>query len=165
MAEQKGINALGREAAYQLANVTKTAPQFAAITPRWVSRFLDYKGLESGIYRVNKVVEGETPLDVLCSQDPSRVEIPQGYIEYQTTPREYQLDSITTIINVDTKIADLYSSPYDQASEQIALAIESLRERQESQLINNDEYGLLKNIDDSQRIQTRNGRPTPDDLD
>ena len=165
MAEQKGINALGREAAYQLANVTKTAPQFAAITPRWVSRFLDYKGLESGIYRVNKVVEGETPLDVLCSQDPSRVEIPQGYIEYQATPREYQLDSITTIINVDTKIADLYSSPYDQASEQIALAIESLRERQESQLINNDEYGLLKNIDDSQRIQTRNGRPTPDDLD
>ena len=181
MAEQKSINALGREAAYQLANVTKTAPQFAAITPRWVSRFLDYKGLESGIYRVNKVVEGETPLDVLCSQDPSRVEIPQGYIEYQTTPREYQLDSISTIINVDTKIADLYSSPYDQASEQIALAIESLRERQESQLfnnliflytlsgsnsiINNDEYGLLKNIDDSQRIQTRNGRPTPDDLD
>ena len=164
MAEQKGINALGREAAYQLANVTKTAPQFAAITPRWVSRFLDYKGLESGIYRVNKVVEGETPLDVLCSQDPSRVEIPQGYIEYQTTPREYQLDSITTIINVDTKIADLYSSPYDQASEQIALAIESLRERQESQLINNDEYGLLKNIDDSKRIETRNGRPTPDDL-
>ena len=63
MAEQKSINALGREAAYQLANVTKTAPQFAAITPRWVSRFLDYKGLESGIYRVNKVVEGETPLE------------------------------------------------------------------------------------------------------
>lgn len=43
MAEQKSINALGREAAYQLANVTKTAPQFAAITPRWVSRFLDYR--------------------------------------------------------------------------------------------------------------------------
>ncbi len=114
--------------------MTKTAPQFAAITPRWVSRFLDYKGLESGIYRVNKVVE-ETPLDVLCSRDPSRVEIPQGYIEYQTTPREYQLDSISTIINVDTKIADLYSSPYDRASEQIALAIESLRERRKASLL------------------------------
>ncbi|MCW2482001.1 family 2A encapsulin nanocompartment shell protein [Candidatus Symbiopectobacterium sp. NZEC135] len=165
MAEQKVINALGREAAYQLANVTKTAPQFGAITPRWVSRFLDYKGLESGIYRVNKVVEGDTPLDVLCSQDPTRIEIPKGYIEYQTQPREYQLDSIATIVNVDTKIADLYSSPFDQASEQIALAIESLRERQESQLINNDDYGLLNNIAESQRIQTRNGRPTPDDLD
>ncbi|ARU94490.1 family 2A encapsulin nanocompartment shell protein [Tatumella citrea] len=165
MAEKKGINALGRDAAYQLANVTKTAPQFASITPRWITHFLDFKGLETGIYRVNKVVEGETPLDVLCSQDPSKVTIPQGYLDYQTEPREYQLDSIATIINVDTKVSDLYSSPYDQASEQINLAIESLRERQESQLINNDEYGLLKNIADSQRIQTRNGRPTPDDLD
>ncbi len=165
MAEKKGINALGRDAAYQLANVTKTVPQFASITPRWITHFLDFKGLETGIYRVNKVVEGDTPLDVLCSQDPSKVTIPQGYLDYQTEPREYQLDSIATIINVDTKVADLYSSPFDQASEQINLAIESLRERQESQLINNDEYGLLKNIADSQRIQTRNGRPTPDDLD
>ena len=165
MAEKKGINALGRDAAYQLANVTKTAPQFASITPRWITHFLDFKGLETGIYRVNKVVEGETPLDVLCSQDPSKVTIPQGYLDYQTEPREYQLDSIATIINVDTKVSDLYSSPFDQASEQINLAIESLRERQESQLINNDEYGLLKNIADSQRIQSRNGRPTPDDLD
>ncbi len=165
MAEKKGINALGRDAAYQLANVTKTAPQFASITPRWLNHFLDFKGLETGLYRVNKVVEGDTPLDVLCSQDPSKVTIPQGYLDYQTEPREYSLDSIATIINVDTKVSDLYSSPFDQASEQINLAIESLRERQESQLINNDEYGLLKNIADSQRIQTRNGRPTPDDLD
>lgn len=165
MAEKNVLNALGRDAAYQLANVTKTAPQFGAITPRWVSRFIEYKGLEAGIYRVNKVVEGDTPLDALCSQDPTRVEIPQGYIEYQTEPREYQLDSIATIVNIDTKIADLYSSPFDQAAEQIALAIESLRERQESQLFNNDDYGLLNNIADAQRIQTRNGRPTPDDLD
>ncbi|MCL6363568.1 family 2A encapsulin nanocompartment shell protein [Pectobacterium versatile] len=165
MTDKNVLNALGRDAAYQLANVTKTAPQFGAITPRWISYFLDYKGLDAGIYRVNKVVEGDTPLDALCSQDPTQTEIPKGYIEYQTQPREYQLDSLATIINVDTKIADIYSSPFDQASEQIALAIESLRERQESQLINNDDYGLLKNIADSQRIQTRNGRPTPDDLD
>lgn len=52
-----------------------------------------------------------------------------------------------------------------QVKEQLDLAIESLRERQESQLINNDDYGLLKNIADSQRIQTRNDAPTPDDLD
>ncbi|KAA9001331.1 hypothetical protein FJU30_08935 [Affinibrenneria salicis] len=166
MADKKPvINALGRDAAYQLANVTKTAPQFGAITPRWVTRFLEFKGLEAGIYRVNKVVEGDTPLDALCGQDPTQIEIPKGYIEYETRPREYQLDSVATIVNVDTKIADVYSSPYDQASEQLALAIESLRERQESQLINNDDYGLLKNVADAQRIQTRAGRPTPDDLD
>ncbi|MFP3153062.1 hypothetical protein LQZ18_01260 [Lachnospiraceae bacterium ZAX-1] len=158
-------NALGREAAYQLTNVTKTAPQFGAITPRWITQFLEFKGLEAGIYRVNKVVEGDTPLDVLCSQDPKKTEIPQGYIEYQTKPREYELNSISTILNVDTKITDVYSAPYNQTEEQVNLAIESLRERQESQLINNDDYGLLKNVADSNRIQTRAGRPTPDDLD
>jgi hypothetical protein len=161
----KLINALGRESAYQLANVTKTTPQYGALTPRWLTRVLEFKGLESGIYRVNRVVEGDTPLDVLCSQDPSKVSIPQGYIEYEKKPREYQLNSISTIINVDTKISDVYSSPYDQIGEQIALAVESLKERQESQIINNDDYGLLKNVTDSQKVQTRFGRPMPDDLD
>ena len=162
---EKELSALGRDAAYQLANVTKTRPQYAAITPKWLTRVLEFKGLDEGIYRVNKVVEGDTPLDVLCSQDPSKTDIPQGYIEYQTKPREYRLNSISTIINVDTKVSDVYSAPFDQTQEQLALAIESLKERQESQIINNDDYGLLKNAADSQKVQTRYGRPMPDDLD
>ncbi|MDR1576358.1 MAG: hypothetical protein LBS37_10175 [Treponema sp.] len=163
--EEKTINALGRNAAYQLANVVKTPPQFGSLTPKWLTRVLEFKGLESGVYRVNRVAEGETPLDVLCSQDPKQVAIPQGFVNYTARPREYQLSSISTIINVDTKISDVYSSPYNQIDEQIKLAIESLKERQESQIINSDDYGLLKNAVDSQRIQTRYGRPMPDDLD
>ncbi|MDR2054812.1 MAG: hypothetical protein LBQ10_02960 [Desulfovibrio sp.] len=166
MSEQKKhLNALRRDAAYQLANITKTPPQFASVTPRWLTRILEFKALDAGVYRVNKVVEGETPLDVLCSQDQKHAEIPRGYIEYQSRPREYELNSISTIINVDTKISDVYSSPYDQIGEQIALAVESLRERQESQIVNNDDYGLLKNAVPSQRIQARYGAPMPDDLD
>ncbi|MBQ7588701.1 MAG: hypothetical protein IJT37_11835 [Lachnospiraceae bacterium] len=160
-----GINALSAAAAYNLANVTKTKPQYGALTPKWLTKFLEFKGLETGIFRVNKVVEGETPLDVLCSQTRKSDIIPDGYIEYETKPREYILNSISTIINVNTAVEDVYGSPYDQVQEQLQLAIESLRERQESQLINNDDYGLLKNVADSQRIQTINGRPTPDDLD
>jgi hypothetical protein len=162
---EKTINALGRAAAYQLANTTKTPPQFGSLTPKWLTRVLEFKGLESGIYRVNRVAEGETPLDALCSNDPKKFEIPQGFVDYVAKPREYQLNSISTIINVDTKISDVYSSPYNQIDEQIKLAIESLKERQESQIINSDDYGLLKNAADSQRIQTRNGHPMPDDLD
>ena len=161
----EGINALGAQAAYNLANVTKTKPQYGALTPKWLTRFLEFKGLETGIYRVNRVVEGETPLDVLCSQTKKSDIIPEGYIEYETKPREYVLNSISTIVNVNTAIEDVYSVPYDQVQEQLGLAIESLRERQESQLINNDDYGLLKNIVEDQRIQTRNGAPTPDDMD
>jgi hypothetical protein len=161
------LNALNKAQAYQLADITKTPPQFGAITPRWLTRFLEFKGLDAGIYRVNKVVEGETPLDVLCSSEKKSAEIPEGYVEYQQKPREYTLNSISTIINVDTSVEDVFSSPYDQTKEQLHLAMESLRERQESQIINNDDYGLLKNIPDSQRITPGNkaGSPMPDDLD
>ncbi len=165
MSEENKINALGKAAAYQLANVTKTRPQFVSLTPKWLPRFLEFKGLEAGVYRVNKVVEGNTPLDVLCSSKAKSDVIPQGVVDYETKPREYILNSISTILNVDTKISDVYSAPYDQIKEQLHLAVESLKERQESQLVNNDDYGLLKNVADSQRIQPRNGSPTPDDLD
>ena len=146
MSESIKINALGKAAAYQLA---------------------EFKGLDAGIYRVNRVKEGNTPLEVLCSSKPKSDTIPQGFIDYEEKPREYILNSISTIINVNTQVADVFSSPYDQIKEQLALAVESLRERQESQLINNDDYGLLKNVTDSQRIQPHNsvGAPTPDDLD
>ncbi|MDR3238540.1 MAG: hypothetical protein LBT44_00390 [Clostridiales bacterium] len=156
---------LSREEAYQLADVTKTRPQYGALTPRWLTRFLEFKALETGIYRINKVIEGDTPLDVLCSQDPRSIEIPQGYIAYQKTPRELQLISVSTIVNVDTKVSDVYSAPYDQIGEQIALAIESLKERQESQIINNESYGLLSGAAAGQRVRTLKGAPTPDDLD
>ncbi|GBU26244.1 membrane protein [Fibrobacteria bacterium R8-3-H12] len=161
------LNALNKSQAYQLADITKTPPQFGAITPRWLTRFLEFKGLDAGIYRVNKVVEGETPLDVLCSSEKKSAEIPEGYVDYQQKPREYILNSISTIINVDTSVQDVYSSPYDQTKEQLHLAIESLRERQESQIINNDDYGLLKNVPSSQKIAPKNrlGSPMPDDLD
>ena len=163
--KEVGINALNARAAYNLANVNKTPPQFGALTPKWLTRFLEFKGLDSGIYRVNKVVEENSPLEVLCSRTKKTDIIPEGYVDYQAEPREYKLNSLSTIINVNTAIEDVYSSPYDQVQEQIKLAIESLRERQESQIINDDDYGLLKNAADSQRIQTRSGAPTPDDMD
>ncbi|MDR1806419.1 MAG: DUF2185 domain-containing protein [Propionibacteriaceae bacterium] len=101
----------------------------------------------------------------MCSQDPAKVDIPLGFIPYATQPREIQLSSISTILNIDTRVADLYSAPYDQTAEQLDLAVESLRERQESQIINNEDYGLLANVADAQRVQPRTGAPTPDDLD
>jgi len=165
MSKEGTLNALSKEQAYQLADITKTPPQFGALTPRWLTRFMEFKGLEAGIYRVNKVVEGETPLDILCSSEKKSTKIPAGFIEYQQKPREYILNSISTTINVDTSVTDVFSSPYDQTREQLNLAVESLRERQESQIINNDDYGLLKSVADSQRVTPIKGAPMPDDLD
>ena len=54
MADEVLRASLGEQAAFQLANVTKTAPQFGAITPRWLVRFLDWKPVRSGSIRSMK---------------------------------------------------------------------------------------------------------------
>ncbi len=164
MPENEQSKALSARCAYQLADVEKTAPQFISITPRWLTIFLDWKPLESGIFRLNKVKKGETLLDVLCAQSNSD-DIPEGFIDYEAQPREYILTSVSSIIKIETRVSDIYSKPYDQIKEQLRLGMESIKEKQESLIVNGDDYGLLKNIDDSQRIQTRNGAPSPDDLD
>jgi hypothetical protein len=151
------------QAAYQLANVTKTAPIYGAITPRWLVRLLDWKPLESGIFRRNRVVEDQ-PIDVVCGRSDDS-EIPETHAQYEEEPREYILSSINALVNVQTRTSDLFSNPYDQVREQLRVTIEGVKERQENELLNNADYGLLNNIEDSQKISTRKGAPTPDDLD
>jgi len=154
---------LGERAAFQLANVTKTPPQYGLITPRWLVRFLDWKPLEAGTLRVNRVVDEES-IDVVCDQKEEH-SIPESFANYQEKPREYTLNSISAVLDVQTKVSDLFSNPYDQIREQLRLTIETVKERQESELVNNDNYGLLKNVPAAQHISTRKGAPTPDDLD
>ena len=69
------------------------------------------------------------------------------------------------MLRVHTRVADLYNQPMNQIEQQLRLTIEALRERQEHELINNRDFGLLHNADLKQRIHTRTGPPTPDDLD
>ncbi|MET8124179.1 family 2B encapsulin nanocompartment shell protein [Streptomyces sp. NPDC005231] len=92
-------------------------------------------------------------------------ELPGAFVDYELKPREYELSVAQTILRIHTRIADLYNGPMSQAKEQLRLTIEALRERQEHELINNREFGLLHNADFKQRIQTHSGPPTPDDMD
>ncbi len=91
--------------------------------------------------------------------------LPQTHVDYIDNPREYLLSAVQTVLDVHTRVSDLYSVPHNQIKEQLRLTIETVKERQESELINNKEYGLLTHAADSQKIQTRSGAPTPDDLD
>src|SRR5215475_6011075 len=156
-------HSLSDKAAYQLANITKTAPQYGVITPRWLIRLLDWKPLEAGTLRVNRVIS-DKPVDVICDQQESQA-IPDSYVPYDEKPREYSLNSTSAVLDVHTRTSDIYSNPFDQIKEQLRLTIETVKERQERELINNYGYGLLKNVPASQRIKARTGPPTPDDLD
>jgi hypothetical protein len=161
--ETAGRQALGDQGAYPLANVTKTAPQYGAITPRWLVRLLDWKPIEAGIFRRNRVDESK-PIDVSCAP-ADETEIPETYVQYEEKPKEYSLSAINAVLKVNTHVSDLYSKPYEQTSEQLRLLIENIKERQESELLNNSNYGFLHNVVPEQQIQTRAGAPTPDDLD
>lgn len=92
-------------------------------------------------------------------------DLPGTYVEYELAPREYELSVAQTILQVHTRVADLYNEPMNQTEQQLRLTIEALRERQEHELVNNREFGLLYNADLKHRVQTRTGPPTPDDLD
>ncbi len=155
--------ALGDVAARQLANATKTVPQLESISPRWLTKLLHWVPVEAGIYRLNRVKQG-TSVAVDCSNRDER-ELPNTFVDYEEQPREYLLSAVNTVLDVHTRVSDLYSSPYNQIAEQLRLAIETIKERQESELINNPEYGLLSHVTKAQSLKTRKGVPTPDDLD
>ncbi|MGB4497367.1 MAG: family 2A encapsulin nanocompartment shell protein [Methylococcaceae bacterium] len=157
--------ALGDVAARTLSNATKTVPMLSTITPRWLTHLLHWVPVEAGIYRVNKV-KNEANLAVDCSSLDEKI-LPQTFVDYEEWGREYRLNAVNTVLDVHTRVADLYSSPHNQTNEQLRLTIETIKERQESELINNAEYGLLNNVAPNFKIQPRNplGSPTPDDLD
>jgi hypothetical protein len=153
---------LGERAARQLANTTKTPPQWVGSTPRWLVQLLPWTPVEAGVYRVNRVLD-ET-FAVECSPDDA-AQLPIAFVNYADKPREYMLSTVTTSVEVHTRISDLFRSPMDQVKEQLTVAVERMKEKQEDELINNGNYGLLNSVHDSMKVKPRGGAPTPDDLD
>ena len=155
--------ALGDTAARQLANATKTAPTLSTISPRWLTHLLQWVPVEAGIYRLNKV-KNPQDIEVLCAKR-DEAELPTTFVDYDEAPHEYFLNAVSTIVDVHTRVSDLYSSPHDQIKEQLRLAIETIKEKQESELINHPDYGLLASVAPEQIVYPLTGAPTPDDLD
>ncbi|QFQ94928.1 cyclic nucleotide-binding domain-containing protein [Streptomyces phaeolivaceus] len=135
------------------AAVRASAPRLQAHVDRFGSRTRQ---------RQNKHGEAEI---ALTAGHVGEVDLPSAFVDYELEPREYELSVAQTVLRVHTRVADLYNGPMNQSEEQLRLTIEALRERQEHELINNREFGLLHNADFKQRIQPRSGPPTPDDMD
>ena len=88
--------ALGDAAARQLANATKTAPTLATISPRWLTHLLQWVPVEAGIYRLNKV-KNPQDVQVLCAKR-DEAELPTTFVDYEEAPREYFLNSVSTVL-------------------------------------------------------------------
>ena len=107
---------------------------------------------------------GEAAIDLAAGHE-GEPDLPGTFVNYNASPREYPLSVAQTILRIHTRVADLYNEPMNQVEQQLRLTIEALRERQEHELINNREFGLLHNADRQQCLQTQSGPPTPDDFD
>ena len=118
---------------------------------------------EAAMSRVDEFGEFKAELD-LRDADHER-EVGRGFVDFDELPREYPLHTIETVVGISTHVADLYNDPINQLQEQLRLTIEDIRERQEWEMINHPEFGLLHQPPPSMRVTTRNGAPTPDDMD
>jgi CRP-like cAMP-binding protein len=107
---------------------------------------------------------GEASIEI-ASGHAGEQELPGTFADYELSPREYELSVAQTVLQVHSRVADLYNHPMNQVEQQLRLTIEALRERQEYEMINNPDFGLLHNVDYRQRINTHSGPPTPDDMD
>ncbi|MEU0601528.1 family 2B encapsulin nanocompartment shell protein [Streptomyces sp. NPDC006393] len=112
--------------------------------------------------RTNKYGEKEVALAAGHSGEP---DIPHTFVDYEARPREYELSIAQTVLRIHTRVADLYNQPMNQTEQQLRLTVEALKERQEHELINNRDFGLLHNCEYDQRIQPHDGVPSPDDMD
>ncbi|GAA3214186.1 family 2B encapsulin nanocompartment shell protein [Actinocorallia longicatena] len=108
--------------------------------------------------------KGEAAIDVLAGHE-GEPEIPQTFADYELVPHEYELSVAQTVLNLHTRVTDLFNGPMSQFDEQVRLVVEELRERQEWELVNNPGFGLLHVAEPAQRISTWSGPPTPDDMD
>ncbi|GLZ03011.1 Crp/Fnr family transcriptional regulator [Actinomadura sp. NBRC 104412] len=108
--------------------------------------------------------KGEAAVE-LASGHAGEPVLPGTFVDYEPSPREYELSVAQTRLRVHTRVADLYNEPMNQVEQQLRLTVEALCERQEDDLVNDRGFGLLHNADLRQRISTRTGPPTPDDLD
>ncbi len=146
--------------------LTLTAKQFKALLKSAPSL---REGVEKMIERRANANQqfneyGEAGIKI-ASDYEGEVNLDGTFADYEETPREYALSLSQAVVKVHTRVSDLFNQPIDQLREQLRMTIESIKERQEYEIINNPEFGLLHNVARSMKVRSRSGTPTPDAMD
>lgn len=166
---------LAPDTAKKLSNPTISVPMMETVTPRWFLTFLPWVPVEAGVYRLNRMKryseatyagnEYREKLPELYTYNLEEHDIPQTFPDYEANPREYTLNLVQTMLRVNGQVIDLFNSPINQLQQQMRLTIETIKEQQEWEIINNRNFGLLNAVEPSMKVQSRTGAPTPDDMD
>src|SRR5262249_61088395 len=98
---------------------------------------------------------GQAAIDSAAGNE-GEVALPGTFVDYELSPREYELSVAQTVLRVHTRVADLYNQPMNQLEQQLRLTVEELRERQEHEEGTNRELGRVGNA----TVGHRNHPPT-----
>lgn len=164
---------LNPKVARNLSHSTKSIPMMEEISPRWLLSLLPWVSVEAGVYRVNKTKKESSGTDSNFTSMNAQLysgalgvrNIPQVFSDYDEHPREYVLNLIQTILRTNSHVTDIFNMPINQYHEQLRLVLEAMKERQEWEIINNQDFGLIPSIASSMKVRARTGSPMPDDLD
>lgn len=135
----------------QFLEIVQQVPNVSDYLEAWRTKITSFAGKEHSID--------------LASGHTGELTLPETFVDYESDPREYEMSIVQSVLRVHTRVSDIFNSPINQLREQLRLTVEAVREQQEWEMINNPDFGLLNNVAPSYRLQTRNGPPTPDDLD
>jgi len=165
-------SSLSTAAARTLASTTKTAPQAQASSPRYLISILPWLAVDAGTYRLTRTTRralardgSDQPAVVTSAGHAGETVLPGMYVDYELPAREFTMSVAQTVLKIHTRVDELYNRPMNQFEQQLRLTTEALRERQEHELLNNQDFGLLRNAAPRHTIKTRSGPPTPADLD
>jgi hypothetical protein len=168
----RAATSLGTAAARTLVSTTKSAPQMRGISPRWLLRILPWIDVHGGTYRVTRTVRraigrrgSNQPGVVTFAGHHGELTLPGMFVDYELPAREYPMSAAQAILRLHTRVGDLYNQPMNQYQQQLRLTLEALYERQEHELINNPDFGLLHNVVGRHRIPVNGDPPTPSNLD
>lgn len=131
-----------------------------ALSPSLQKHITEFKALSEK----KQDTSGQAAIELAAGHSGEPI-LPGTFVDYESSPREYELSVAQTVLQIHTRVADLFNEPMNQTEQQLRLTVEALKERKEHELINSRDFGLLHNADLKQRIHTRTGAPTPDDMD
>jgi hypothetical protein len=153
---------LSSDRARTMAEISQSPLQMRGISSKGLLKALPWVDVTAGVYQVNRSTDAEVQVAARHAEGGT---IPKTFVGQELSPRQYDLSVVQTILQLHSRAVDLYNKPFEQTGEQVRLIIESLREKQEYEMINNPEFGLLHSAVPSQRISARGGVSTLDDMD
>ncbi|HWH10441.1 MAG TPA: cyclic nucleotide-binding domain-containing protein, partial [Solirubrobacteraceae bacterium] len=76
--------------------------------------------LAGGLHAQN--AQGEAAIALSAGHD-GEPDLPSTFVDYETSPREYELSLAQTVLRVHSRVADLFNDPMNQVEQQLRLTI------------------------------------------